>query len=914
MFELFANPWTMVAGGALISSPILIHLINRLRYKRIRWAAMEFLLKSQKRNRRRLIIEQLVLLLLRILLVLLAGLLIARFIGFALALTKTQNTTHAILLDDTLSMTDHKKEEDGDKQCFELAKKRIVDMATKIHEAPGVHRLVVLRYSDDPEKPLFQTEHLNGEDLKRLTGELEGARCTARHIKPDRSVKAAQEVLNNHPGDQRFLHIVSDFRQQDWSGPDGLQVGKIVAELAQNNIKIDLVDTGHPYRTQGQRGLDYHKNLAVAELRPETRIAAEGTPIQCSVTVHNYSSSNRDNVRLTVKVDGLERAEGSLTFQTLRPGANTETFVLASLIRPPDLKASQPYFAQITASLTEDEGIPGDNVRYAVVEVRKEVPVLVIDSDLRNPPRPGGDTDQLEKAITSARGFKVVRGGVDELRKPNLSQYPSIYLLNIPLLKPEQKKNLENYVRNGGGVVFFVGPKVNPKYYNDQLYKDDVGTDGKGLFPVPLAERFTEPLKEEDQFKRMFDDQYKLFLRDLDHPFAEEIGKRRDLFKFLLINRYYPILRQKWNPEPGTVDELMTLPNEKQPLEYGGEAQDIGRSLERLAKDAQYAKYRPGLERYQDVIMKAVTLPDQPLYKLANALDQVLNDSGDPADAQRPNLKEFWSQPEVKELRNRIEKLRETVLYGDPLVVAKRFGKGRVIAFLTTAGQDWNNWSADFPASMSYPMVVLETQKYLTSVAGDNTLTVGSAASMPLDETRHEKEMHCYRLPKVWGSKQPRQPGDKNPDEQAESVDPETGLVDLLKQQGTSVFTRTGEPGVYLFALTPLGGVGNREWHSAVVNVDTKNESPLHRASTEDLEKLAGAAPANLSISSGGEEKSSDELTNRQRGLSESPWLFLLFIVVLVFEQALAVHLSFHLRGSEAQAPAQAVRPQATAA
>src|ERR1700740_675441 len=70
---IFLNPMTMIIGGALISSPIIIHLINRMRFKRIRWAAMEFLLKAQKRNRRRLIIEQLILLALRILLVLLGG-------------------------------------------------------------------------------------------------------------------------------------------------------------------------------------------------------------------------------------------------------------------------------------------------------------------------------------------------------------------------------------------------------------------------------------------------------------------------------------------------------------------------------------------------------------------------------------------------------------------------------------------------------------------------------------------------------------------------------------------------------------------------------------------------------------------------------------------------------------------------
>ena len=68
MLSLFANPFAMVFGVLLISSPIIIHLINRMKYRRVRWAAMEFLLRSQKRARRKLIIEQLILLLLRILL------------------------------------------------------------------------------------------------------------------------------------------------------------------------------------------------------------------------------------------------------------------------------------------------------------------------------------------------------------------------------------------------------------------------------------------------------------------------------------------------------------------------------------------------------------------------------------------------------------------------------------------------------------------------------------------------------------------------------------------------------------------------------------------------------------------------------------------------------------------------------
>ena len=78
--QYFLNPAFVLSGAALTSVPILIHLLSRLRYRKVRFAAMEFLLQSDERNRRRLIVEQLLLLLLRVLAVLLIVLLLARLI------------------------------------------------------------------------------------------------------------------------------------------------------------------------------------------------------------------------------------------------------------------------------------------------------------------------------------------------------------------------------------------------------------------------------------------------------------------------------------------------------------------------------------------------------------------------------------------------------------------------------------------------------------------------------------------------------------------------------------------------------------------------------------------------------------------------------------------------------------------
>ncbi len=62
MFPL-VHPFTW--GLWLVGVPVLIHLINMLRHQRVEWAAMEFLLQSQKKHRTWVILKQLLLLLLR---------------------------------------------------------------------------------------------------------------------------------------------------------------------------------------------------------------------------------------------------------------------------------------------------------------------------------------------------------------------------------------------------------------------------------------------------------------------------------------------------------------------------------------------------------------------------------------------------------------------------------------------------------------------------------------------------------------------------------------------------------------------------------------------------------------------------------------------------------------------------------
>lgn len=924
LFTLFLNPANMVLGGALISAPIIIHLINRMRYKRIQWAAMEFLLKSQKRNRRRLIIEQLVLLLLRILLVLLAGLLLARFLGFSFAgIFQPQNTVHLVILDDRLSMTDHWKTEEGDpKDSFNVSKQLIEkEIAKPAAQARSPQRLVLARLSDltkprpDPNSPvappLFD-QRLTEDSLKDLNNLLPRIEeCSFLHLDLDKGVKAAREILDKHGQDEKFLHIVSDFRQRQWGEPGGAELAKTLAAAKQAGIQITLVDAAHPVRTESQKVPLYHDNLAIVDLRPEARVAAEGIPVQFTVAVANFSTSERKNVRVTIKVEGVERPEGSLTIQSIPAGTTSAQTFQVALVKL--------GYNLITANLENEEvGLQGDNIRYATLEVRRQVPILLIDGDLAGGDKPGGDSRVLRDVFTSNRGYEVMRAGVSELEKPTLEQYPGIYILNVRTISDKGLTNLRNYVGNGGSVAFFLGDRVNdPAFYNTNLYEN-----GKGIFPVPLADRPTQPLTDADKLDRLLDGQAKVFVRNESHPIVAEAfkdkgekGERNFMlasFKFLIFDRYYPVPRLKWEPEGGRADEVLTLPNRRSIEDYKEEAIKIREGLP--IADEKQAKYRPGLENHQRALA-TVLISGKNLFELGNALEALLQDPGTTDDPKKPSMAEFWKQadPKITELKTRIEKLIEIVRYGDPLLVAGRYKKGRTVAFLSTAGnfqnpgeKKWNDWSGGNPGSASFPPFILDLQKFLTSLESDAILTVGSPLQLQVDATRYEPRLKAFFQGEI---------REGNPAKEAkEGAEKKDDLVSLGELTGPETagkllfqFDNTQKPGIYYFDLTQRGDGTSEpkvERRGFAFNVDAINESDLRRAARSDLDRGGNSG---IYLNTPG---TPPPWADRKTDLSESAWFYLLFLVILIIEQALAVHLSFHLKGSETPAPAKAV-PQA---
>src|SRR6478672_7179015 len=132
-------------GFLLALLPLLIHLINMMRHRRVKWAAMEFLLQSYKKHRRWIWLKQLLLLLARMAAVVLLVAMLAQLKTRDqwLALFGGKATHHYVLLDDSYSMSDRV----AGQSAFDASRQVIASIVQGAKTADNPQKLTLLRYS-----------------------------------------------------------------------------------------------------------------------------------------------------------------------------------------------------------------------------------------------------------------------------------------------------------------------------------------------------------------------------------------------------------------------------------------------------------------------------------------------------------------------------------------------------------------------------------------------------------------------------------------------------------------------------------------------------------------------------------------------------------------------------------------------
>ena len=204
----FIHPAIFWTGLAAAGIPVIIHLLNRRRFRRRDWAAMQFLLESLRRMRRRLRIEELILLLLRCLAVVMLGAGLGRFTGCsAMRILPSSRAGRAtvFLLDDSYSMG-HKL---GGTSAFEMAAS---DLADRLAELPGGETVAVLLSCDEGDEALFKPNFIT--DLDSLVTNIRTLEPSDGRADLADALNRARGILEQQPGAKRLV-VLRDYCQAD---------------------------------------------------------------------------------------------------------------------------------------------------------------------------------------------------------------------------------------------------------------------------------------------------------------------------------------------------------------------------------------------------------------------------------------------------------------------------------------------------------------------------------------------------------------------------------------------------------------------------------------------------------------------------------------------------------------------------
>lgn len=455
----FARP-EMLWALPLAALPLLIHLLSRRRYRRVRWAAMEYLLAAEQRRRGRLRVKNLLLLVLRTLAVLLLVLLFARpRLGLGLPGVRGAEAGRlVVVLDRSASMS----QSVGRATVFERAKKCVRAIAERAAGARLEVRALPLPHRLGAEGPILPAAEVDPRTLERLNAVLSGLQPAASRFPVAGLVASAGDRAEKAPGRVSF-HVVSDLRAADWGGPRLRPAARRALQSLQRYGPVHVYDVGR----------DPGPNAALTGFRGTGRFAyAEGAAtFRLGVRNGGPDPLPERSVEVALDGSGLPRPAAP----QVAPGQSVRV--------PVGVHFGSPGFHRVEAGLETADGFPPDDRRFLVVRAHGRVPVLLVEGSPRS-------ASFLEKALSPAEtggGIEPHRVQAGASPPARLERYAAVFLCNLPAPGPWAQA-LKRYVRGGGRLAVFLGPRTGRQAWNDSgLLPCKVGD---AVRPGPDAEHF----------------------------------------------------------------------------------------------------------------------------------------------------------------------------------------------------------------------------------------------------------------------------------------------------------------------------------------------------------------------------------------------------------------------------------------
>lgn len=480
---IFLNP-AVLLGLLAASIPIIIHLFNLRKLKKIEFSTLVFLKELQKNKIRKIKLKQWILLALRVLIILFVVLAFARPTLQSIQIggtTSAAKTTALFILDDTFSMS----VVDQKGSYFNQAKEIIKQIISQLQEGDEVGLVFVSnRFNDNKLTSNFSEfiKNLDMLDLSYSTGDLNTA------------ITKAAQMISESNNFNKEIYVLSDFQKNKIT--DGITHNDL-SELLNDKVRIYSFDIADKEVF----------NLSVDDLKINNQIFEKDKTVEFSVTITNNSEQNVNSAVVSLFMNNERSAQKSFD-------VTAGQSVIVNIEAAPKTSG----FVDVAAEIETDE-IEQDNKRFTSIFIPEKISVgLFAESQ--------NDLTFVNLALqtTGESKYEIERKNISQLTSQQLSKYQVIIISANSILNGIEQ--IKDFVGSGGGLILFPASTPYISSFNRTLSQLNLGNSQSIVGNVGGGE-----------LRIKFDK------TDFNHPVFQNIFKSDDKKKYESpeLNAYYKL-------------------------------------------------------------------------------------------------------------------------------------------------------------------------------------------------------------------------------------------------------------------------------------------------------------------------------------------------------------------------------------
>src|SRR6185436_11727485 len=411
--ELFFNsPW-LLWGLAAAPLPILLHLINRTRAKKVPFTALRFIEQSLAQQSIKYKLRELILMILRVAMMALLALLLARpfFRSKYFTFAQKVQSTSVLVLDDTMSMSYR----EGQRTLGERAREEAVKYLDTLSEGS---RISLYPLSEDPGALTSDLERVRKQVLEWAPGG-RAASCAP-------AVQRAARVLEGVKTGHREILFLTDLTKVSWEG-----LAKASVKLPPD-LSLYIVDVGE----------SRDRNAVIQAISVETSGQARvNVPVQIQAILRGGDEPMDRALELVV---------GGKRVDSKRVKLDKYKVLTATFSYAPETGG----LLQGSVRFAEPDALAMDDERFFTIWVRDAVRAVLTgdgkgDLFLKQALAPDGLSKRSQVVVEPVHPV--------ELENFELGRTDVVILSNVRSLSATAWQKLREFVRGGGGLLIFAG-------------------------------------------------------------------------------------------------------------------------------------------------------------------------------------------------------------------------------------------------------------------------------------------------------------------------------------------------------------------------------------------------------------------------------------------------------------------------